>query len=283
MSELIDGKAVAQKVRAEVRARVKTFYEKYAVKPKLSVILVGDDPASKVYVANKQKACEKVGIESDTHVLGADTKMPELLSLIDTLNADKSVNGILVQLPLPKGLDPDAVTSHIAPEKDVDGLTPVNAGLLFEGRALLEPCTPSGCIELLKRYEVPLAGAKAVIIGRSKLVGKPLAVQLLRENCTVSLCHSKTMNVSEYTKNADIVVCATGRPGLLTGDMVKPGAVVLDVGITRMADGSLSGDADFESVSKVAGLITPVPGGVGPMTIAMLVKNTIIAAEAQNG
>lgn len=282
MAYIIDGNEAAKEVRRRVRAGVKAFEEKHGRRPGLSVILVGDNPASKVYVHNKQKACEKVGMEGKTYELPGSTGEEELICLIDRLNRDESVDGILVQLPLPGHIDTQKVLLSILPEKDVDGFHPVNAGKMLQGKADLEPCTPRGCMELIRNTGIPLEGARAVVIGRSNLVGKPMAILLQREGCTVTLCHSKTKELAAYTRNADIVVCAVGRPGLLMGDMLSPGCVVLDVGINRMEDGSLKGDVDFESASKVCAGITPVPGGVGPMTIAMLLSNTLIAAEARN-
>jgi len=283
MAGIIDGKAIAKSIKAEVKAGAEAFRAKTGRAPKLAVILVGENPASMVYVKNKEKACAQSGIDAETYRLSADTPESELLELIAKLNSDNTVNGILVQLPLPKGLDERKAISAISPEKDVDGLTNINAGRLTEGTARLTACTPSGCIELLTRSGVALEGKDAVIIGRSRLVGIPLMHMLTAKNCTVTLCHSKTNDLKAHTLRADIVVCAAGRPGLVTGDMIKPGAVVIDVGINRMPDGSLKGDADFESAAEVASLITPVPGGVGPMTIAMLVKNTLTAAEDMYG
>lgn len=282
MYEIIDGKATAQSVREGIKNRADSFFEKHGQYPSLTVILVGNDPASAIYVRNKQRACEKSDIKAETLLFDEKISTEFLLGEIDRLNKDKNVNGILVQLPLPKQIDTNLVLNAIAPEKDVDGFHPYNAGLLFKSESPLEPCTPKGCVELLKRYKVPLDGAEVVIIGRSNLVGRPLARMLERENCTVTLCHTHTKDVSNHTKRADIVVCAVGKPNVLTADMVKDGAVIIDVGINRREDGTICGDVDFESVSSRASKITPVPGGVGPMTIAMLLENTCIAAEAQN-
>ncbi len=282
MYTLIDGKEIARQIRAEVKVRVKAFSEKYGKAPALCVILAGDNPASKVYVASKEKACGWVGIRSVAKKFSADITEKELIEEIHKLNQDPDINGILVQLPLPKGINEENVLRAVAPEKDVDGFHPMNAGELMRAGATLEPCTPAGCIELLKRAGVELAGANAVVIGRSNIVGKPIAMMLLRENCTVTICHSKTKNMKDILKNADIVVSAMGRPRAVTGDMLKEGAAVIDVGINRLEDGSIVGDVDFESAIKVAGPITPVPGGVGPMTIAFLLKNTMTAAEIQN-
>jgi len=283
MHTLIDGKEIARCVRAEVKEQVLACREKTGRVPCLAVILAGDNPASKVYVASKEKACGWVGIRSVQLKFDCDVTEETLLKEIDRLNKDASVNGILVQLPLPGHISEENVLRAIAPEKDVDGFHPMNAGELMRKGAVLEPCTPAGCIELLKRYNVPLSGANAVVVGRSNIVGKPVAMMLLRENCTVTVCHSKTRNLREILKNADIVVSAIGRPGMITGDMLKEGAAVIDVGINRLEDGSITGDVDFESAKDKAGAITPVPGGVGPMTIAMLLKNTLIAFGVQNG
>ena len=282
MYSLIDGKEIARQVRAEVKGRVKAFSEKYGKTPALCVILAGDNPASKVYVASKEKACGWVGIRSVAKKFSSDITEKELIDEIQKLNQDPDINGILVQLPLPKGINEENVLRAVAPEKDVDGFHPMNAGELMRAGAALEPCTPAGCIELLKRAGVELSGANAVVIGRSNIVGKPIAMMLLRENCTVTICHSKTKNMKEILKNADIVVSAMGRPKAVTGDMLKEGAAVIDVGINRLEDGSIVGDVDFESASEVCGAITPVPGGVGPMTIAFLLKNTMTASEMQN-
>lgn len=280
-AQIIDGKEIARTVRAEVKTRACAFRKIYGETPALAVVLVGEDPASQIYVANKQKACGWVGIRSVTVRLPETATENEVLSEIARLNADSSINGILVQLPLPGGVNADRVTAAVAPEKDVDGFHPLNAGRLMRGRAPLEPCTPAGCIRLLKEAAVPLSGANAVVIGRSNIVGKPLAMMLLRENCTVTMCHSRTEVLADVVRRADIVVSAAGRLRMITADMVKPGAAVIDVGINRLSDGTLAGDVDFEGVREVAGWITPVPGGVGPMTIAMLLKNTMDAAESQ--
>ena len=283
MYTLIDGKETARIVRAEVKQKVSEYKEKFNKVPCLAVILAGDNPASKVYVASKEKACGWVGIRSVQLKFENDVTEEKLLSEIERLNKDKDVNGILVQLPLPSHISEETVLRAIAPEKDVDGFHPMNAGELMRKGALLEPCTPAGCIELLKRYNVPLAGANAVVVGRSNIVGKPVAMMLLRENCTVTVCHSKTKDLKAFLKNADIVVSAIGKPHMITGDMLKEGAAVIDVGINRLEDGSITGDVEFETAKEAAGAITPVPGGVGPMTIAMLLKNTLIAFGMQNG
>jgi len=281
MAVIIDGKATARDVRETVKVRVKAFMAKTGVKPRLTVILAGDNAASQVYVANKEKACGWVGMTSEVKRFPENVDEQTLLDEIARLNEDKAVNGVLVQLPLPKGINEERVLNAISPEKDVDGFHPVNAGRLMIGNAALMPCTPAGCMELIRRTGVKLEGAEAVVIGRSNIVGKPMALMLLRENCTVTICHSRTKDLAETVRRADIVVCATGKAGMVKGDMLKPGCVVIDVGISRMADGTLSGDVDFESASQVAGYITPVPGGVGPMTIAMLMSNTMTAAEQQ--
>lgn len=282
MHTLIDGKEIARLVRADVKTRVREYEAKCGKTPALCVILVGDNPASKVYVASKEKACGWVGIRSVTRRFSKDISENELINEINSLNKDPDINGILVQLPLPSSISEENVLRAVAPEKDVDGFHPMNAGELTRKGASLEPCTPAGCIELLKRSGVELSGANAVVIGRSNIVGKPISLMLLRENCTVTVCHSKTKNLKDILKTADIVVSAMGRPRAVTGAMLKEGAAVIDVGINRLEDGSIVGDVDFESAIEVCGPITPVPGGVGPMTIAMLLKNTMIAAEMQN-
>ena len=281
MAEIIDGKLIAKQVRSEVRQAAKAFFSLHGRKPALSVILVGDDPASCIYVNNKQKACEKCEMTAETLRLASETTTKELLQIIDRLNNDDAVDGILVQLPLPKHIDESKVLNAISPSKDVDGFHPMNAGRLFESSALLEPCTPKGCMELLKRSGVDVKGLNAVVVGRSNLVGKPVAMMLMRENATVTICHSRTKDLQAHLKNADIVVAAIGKPKYIKGEWLKEGAVVLDVGINRLEDGSIVGDVDYESAQQIASKITPVPGGVGPMTIAMLMKNTILAAEAR--
>lgn len=279
MAQIIDGNAVAKSIRKSVRVRIAEYEAKYGTRPGLTVILVGNDPASRIYVNNKKKACEKVGIIGETIELPEDTSQDYLLSVIDRLNQDPSVNGILVQLPLPGQIDPSVILSAILPSKDVDGFHPVNAGKMLQGKTTLEPCTPKGCMELLHSCNAKLDGAEAVVIGRSNLVGKPMALMLQREGCTVTVCHSHTKDLKSHLQNADIVVCAAGKPRLVRGDMLKQGCIVLDVGINRLADGSLCGDVDFDSACEKAAFITPVPGGVGPMTIAELLVNTLAAAE----
>lgn len=272
----IDGKAVA----AEVRARVQRDVAGLGVTPGLATVLVGDDPASHIYVASKRKACAEAGMESLHHELGADAPQDEVAELLGRLNADPRVHGILLQLPVPDHQDASALTALIDPRKDVDGLTPVNAGLLVQGREAMVPCTPNGVMVLLDHAGTKLEGADAVILGRSDLVGRPLVSLLLHRNATVTVCHSRTRDLVGACARADILIAAVGRPGLVTADMVKEGATVIDVGINRV-DGRLVGDVDFDAVEPKARAITPVPGGVGPMTIAMLLDNTLRAARSQ--
>jgi methylenetetrahydrofolate dehydrogenase (NADP+) / methenyltetrahydrofolate cyclohydrolase len=279
-AQLIDGRAVAQQVRAEIRQQIEVWVAGGGPRPGLATVLVGNDPASAVYVGGKQKACAEVGIEGFAHDLAADAAQDEVVALLEQLNADPRVSGILLQLPTPKHIDGSRLTTLIDPGKDVDGLTPVSAGRLAKGLPGLRPCTPAGVIELLRRYDVALEGAEAVIVGRSDLVGKPVAALLLAENATVTICHSRTRDLDEVCRRADVLIAAVGRPGMVKGGWIKPGAAVIDVGINRTNDG-LVGDVEFESAVPVAGLITPVPGGVGPMTIAMLLGNTLQAARAQ--
>lgn len=271
---LIDGKAMAALIRADIAARVRTM----AHPPGLAVILVGDDPASRVYVGNKVKACAEAGIRSIEHRLPATATRLDLENLIDDLNDDPQIHGILLQLPLPEGLDADHILQHIDPRKDVDGLTIANAGRLFSGHDGMTPCTPQGALALIKSVRADLTGLHAVVIGRSLLFGKPMGQMLLAENCTVTQAHSKTRDLPDLCRRADILVAAVGRPRMVCADWIKPGAIVIDVGINRGADGKLCGDVDFESAAQVAGAITPVPGGVGPMTIAFLLSNTLKAA-----
>jgi len=277
MATLMDGKCMAAELMDSLAARVHALKEKHMTVG-LAVILVGEDPASQVYVRNKGLACERLGIYSQTLRLPTDTSQQELEALIDTLNEDDRIHGILVQLPLPRHLDEAHALRRIIPEKDVDGFHIENAGKLFCGQEGVIACTPKGIIHMLKKANVPLSGKHAVIIGRSNIVGKPIAMLLLNENCTVTICHSKTENLPEYTRHADILVAAVGRAHFVTADMVKPGAAVVDVGINRV-DGKVVGDVDFDNVEKIAGFISPVPGGVGKMTIGMLMENTIEAAE----
>jgi methylenetetrahydrofolate dehydrogenase (NADP+) / methenyltetrahydrofolate cyclohydrolase len=276
----IDGKAVAAGVRQRVATEVTAFAEDHGRRPQLVTVIVGDDPASEVYVRNKHRACEEVGMRSAHHGLGSDTAEAELLELVGDLGRDDDVDGILVQLPVPAHIDPDRVVAAIDPVKDVDGLTPVNAGLLAHGMAGLVPCTPSGVMELLRHEGVELEGAEAVVVGRSKLVGVPVSRLLLAANATVTVCHSRTRDLAATCARADVLVAAVGVPRLLGGDAVRPGAVVIDVGVNR-TDGGLVGDVDFDAAVEVASAITPVPGGVGSMTIAMLLVNTLAAARAR--
>ena len=278
-AKIIDGKAISAAVKDQVRAEI----ERDKIKAGLAVVIVGDDPASRVYVNNKKKACELCGIQSFEYALPAETTQEQLLELVDTLNKDRKVNGILVQLPLPKHLDEKAVIEHISPLKDVDAFHETNVGKIMIGNYSFLPCTPAGCMELIHSTGIEVAGKECVVVGRSNIVGKPMAMLLLHENGTVTICHSKTKNLAEVCRRADILVAAVGRPNFVTADMVKDGAVVIDVGINRLENGKLCGDVKFDEVSEKAGYITPVPGGVGPMTIAMLMKNTLTAARIQNG
>ncbi|MAH05129.1 MAG: bifunctional methylenetetrahydrofolate dehydrogenase/methenyltetrahydrofolate cyclohydrolase FolD [Alphaproteobacteria bacterium] len=278
MAKIIDGKAIATNLNGQLQSEVAAL----SFVPGLAVVLVGDDPASQVYVRGKIKACEKVGIKSFEHRLPANATQDDIAACIDALNADENVNGILLQLPLPQGLNAKPLIQRISPEKDVDGLTHVNMGRLMAGDEGLRPCTPSGCEILLKEEFDSLAGKIAVVIGRSELFGKPMAQILLQNDCTVFQCHSKTKNLASLCKQADIVIAAVGRPEMVKADWVKEGAFVIDVGINRTAAGKLVGDVDFNAVAAKADYITPVPGGVGPMTIAMLLQNTVLAAKRQN-
>lgn len=274
-AKIIDGKAISAQVREEIAAEVKQMQ----IRPGLAVILVGDNPASQVYVRNKKKACEDVGIHSEVYLLPTETTERELLDLVDTLNKAEHIHGILVQLPLPKHLDDEAVIAAISPEKDVDAFHERNVGKIMIGNHDFLPCTPAGVMVLLEKSGISVAGKECVVVGRSNIVGKPQAMLLLHANGTVTICHSKTKDLAEVTRRADILVVAIGRADFITADMVKPGAVVIDVGMNRRADGKLTGDVDFAGVSQVASYITPVPGGVGPMTITMLLQNTITAAK----
>ena len=282
LARLIDGKAVAAELREGLKARCVGLAAR-GITPGLAVILVGDDLASRIYVRNKERACASVGIHTRTFRFPAETEMGALKAQIDALNADDSFDGILLQLPLPQGLCADELLERIAPEKDVDGFHPLNFGKLALGLGGKTPCTPAGCMELLRRAGVDIAGKEAVVIGRSRLVGKPTALLLQAADATVTLCHSHTRDLAAHTRRADILVVAAGKAGLVTGEMIKPGAAVIDVGINRRPDGTLCGDVEFSSAEPVAGAITPVPGGVGPMTIAMLLKATIDAAEERRG
>ena len=280
-AQLIDGKLISAEIKAEAAVEAAALKEK-GVEPCLAVVLVGDNSASKVYVSNKEKACAAVGIRSVSYVLSGETTEEELLRLIDELNADQSVHGILVQMPVPKHIDDRKVIMAIRPDKDVDCFHPVNVGYLHTGAKGFLPCTPAGIIELIKRSGHTIEGKNCVIIGRSNIVGKPVAMLLMQENGTVTICHSKTQDLAGICRGADIIVSATGKVNTVTADMVKEGAIIIDVGMNRNAEGKLCGDVDFENVKEVAGAITPVPGGVGPMTIAMLMKNCNTAARIQN-
>jgi methylenetetrahydrofolate dehydrogenase (NADP+)/methenyltetrahydrofolate cyclohydrolase len=282
VAQIIDGKAIAASIRAEVAGRVKALLAA-GVTPGLTAVLVGDDSASKIYVAAKQKASSEVGIHSERLDLPADVSQEDLTKEIERLNVDRSVHGILVQLPLPAHIDVAAVHMAMAPEKDVDGLTPVSVGLMVRGEPIFLPCTPLGIVELLRRSGIKIEGAEVVVVGRGALVGMPLSIMLAQKrpdaNATVTLCHTGTRDLTIHTRRAEILVVAAGHPGTVTADMVMPGVSVVDVGMNRLEDGRLVGDVDFDTVSKVAGAITPVPGGVGPMTVAMLMTNTTAAAE----
>lgn len=278
MATIIDGKRISGEIRVELAEKTLAFKEKYGIIPGLAVIIVGEDPASRVYVRNKHKACAEVGFYSEVHELSAETSQEQIIALIDQLNTQENIHGILVQLPLPKHLDEQTILLRIKPEKDVDAFHPYNVGKIMIGDYHVLPCTPAGVMQLLARSGVSAAGKHCVVIGRSNIVGKPMAMLLLHDNGTVTVCHSRTPDLKSLTVQADILVSAVGRAGFVTADMVKPGAVVIDVGINRNADGKLCGDVDFEPVSEVASMITPVPGGVGPMTITMLMQNTLTAA-----
>ena len=282
MALLIDGKAAAKKVKEDVANEVALLKEK-GIKPSLAVIIVGDDPASRTYVNNKKKDCEQVGIISEEYAMSADTTQDELLAQIKCLNQRSDINGILCQLPLPKGLDEGQVIEAISPTKDVDAFNAANVGKIMIGDYDFLPCTPAGVMELLEQNNIEVGGKKCVVIGRSNIVGKPMAMLLLHKNGTVTICHSRTKDLAAVTREADILVAAVGKAKFVTADMVKEGAVVIDVGINRDENGKMCGDVDFESVEPKASAITPVPGGVGPMTRAMLLKNTLKAAKMQNG
>lgn len=277
---IISGSEAAKEIRIALRKRCEALSAR-GVTPVLAVVLVGEDPASQIYVRNKEKACEKAGIRSVTIRIPADTPQAALEERIQALNNDPEVDGILVQLPLPGGLDSARVQAAISPAKDVDGLHVRSIGALVTGQSGFVSCTPKGCMELIRRTGIDLCGKEAVVVGRSNIVGKPMAMLLLEQNATVTICHSRTKDLAGHTRRADVLVAAVGRPGMITGDMIKPGGVVIDVGINRLESGKVVGDVDFASASEVAGYITPVPGGVGPMTIAMLLTNTVDAAEAK--
>ena len=276
-AQILDGKSVAANIRAAVKMRVDALVQS-GVKPGLAVILAGGDPASRIYVRNKVRACEETGVRSELHELGADVSEPTLLALVAKLNADRRVHGILIQLPLPAHIEAERVLQAVSPAKDVDGFHTANLGALVAGRAGFVPCTPAGVMRLLAHAGIEPGGRRAVVLGRSNIVGKPLALLLLQANATVTVCHSRTRQIELVTREADILVAAIGRPKLVRAGMVKPGACVIDVGINRLPDGTLAGDVDFGAVQEVAGWITPVPGGVGPMTIAMLLENCLRAA-----
>lgn len=278
MAQIIDGKALAQTIRGNLKSEVEEL-KKEGIKPKLAVIMVGEDKASKIYVKNKSKACEEVGIEYEEYLLKTETTMPELLSLIQELNNNDNVHGILLQAPLPKHLDSEVAFREISPDKDVDGFNPVNVGKLCLNQDCFVSCTPNGVVKMLEEYKIPTEGANTVIIGRSNIVGKPLVQCLLNKNATVTVCHSKTKEIEKITQKADIVIAALGKPNFVKSDMVKEGSVIIDVGINRLDNGQIVGDIDFESIEKKASYITPVPGGVGPMTVAMLMSNVVKAAK----
>ena len=279
MANIINGKEISAQIRAEISQKVKEYNAKTGKLPGLAVVIVGENPASQVYVRNKKKACEQVGFNSWVYEMPESTTQEELNALVDKLNNDENVHGILVQLPLPKHLNEEEIILRIKPEKDVDAFHPYNVGRITIGNPKFLPCTPAGIMELLHRSNIEISGKECVVIGRSNIVGKPMALLLLSENGTVTVCHSKTRDLKEVCRRADILVVAIGKADFVTADMVKEGAVVIDVGMNRNAEGKLTGDVDFESVSQVASYITPVPGGVGPMTITMLLQNTLRAAE----
>lgn len=281
MAKQINGKMVSAQVRSDVALEVQELKQK-GITPGLAVVIVGDDPASRTYVNNKKKACAETGIYSEEYALPASTTQQELMNLVARLNEKNDIHGILVQSPLPNGLDEEAVVEAINPQKDVDAFHPSNVGRIMIGNYHFLPCTPAGVIELLKSEHIEISGKNCVVLGRSNIVGKPMAMLLLHNNGTVTICHSKTKDLSEICKSADILIAAVGKPNFVTADMVKPGAVIIDVGINRNENGKLCGDVDFSAVEPIASYITPVPGGVGPMTIAMLLKNTVAAAKLQN-
>jgi methylenetetrahydrofolate dehydrogenase (NADP+)/methenyltetrahydrofolate cyclohydrolase len=281
--QILEGKAVAAKVLAEVKAGVAALTARTGVQPTLAVVLVGEDPASQIYVRLKKRAADEMGISARDFLYPQGCSQAELLETIEKINADPAIHGILLQLPLPKGMDEDQAVAAIAPQKDADGLHPMSLGNLLGGKPSAVPCTPAGCIEILDYYGIPIEGADAVVVGRSRLVGKPLAQLLLARNATVTMCHTRTLDLAGHCRRADILCVAAGKPRMITGDMVKEGAVVIDVGVNRLDTGKLVGDVDFDSASKRARAITPVPGGVGPMTVAMLMRNTLLVAKRQLG
>ena len=281
MAVLMDGKLTAKKVKDRAKEEIALLKDR-GITPCLAVIIVGDDPASRVYVNNKKKACEEIGITSEEYALSADATQEEILELINKLNSRNDVNGILCQLPLPKQIDENVIINHISPKKDVDAFHRFNVGSIMLGDYAFLPCTPAGIIELLKNYSIKIEGKNCVIVGRSNIVGKPMAMLMMHSDATVTVCHSRTKDLPSIVKSADIVVAAVGKPKFITADMVREGAVVIDVGINRDENGKLCGDVDFENVEPIASYITPVPGGVGPMTIATLMSNTVMAAKIQN-
>ncbi len=282
-AEIISGKKIAAEVRKELAVEVEKLKEEHGLVPGLAVVLVGEDPASKVYVRNKHRACERAGINTRDIRLSVDASHEEVLEAVTELNEDPDVHGILVQLPTPEQVDDEEILNAIDPAKDVDGFHPVSMGKLLSGQPDMVPCTPTGVMHMLKTTGIDLVGKEAVIVGRSNIVGKPQALLLMAEHCTITICHSRTRDLAAHTSRADVLVAATGMPRMITADMIKPGAVVIDVGINRLDDGTLVGDVDFEGAKEVASAITPVPGGVGPMTIAMLLKNTVQAAKNIHG
>lgn len=279
MANIIDGKAISAEIRAEIKAETEKLYKKCGTRPGLAVIIVGDDAASQVYVRNKRRACEEVGFYSEAYELAAGTTQDELNALVDRLNADERIHGILCQLPLPRHLDENQVILRIRPEKDVDAFHPYNVGRIMIGDYSFLPCTPAGVMALLERSGIDVSGKECVVVGRSNIVGKPQAMLLLHKHGTVTVCHSRTKDLASVCRRADVLVAAIGKADFFTGDMIKEGAVVIDVGMNRRADGKLTGDVDFASVAPKASYITPVPGGVGPMTITMLMQNTLTAAK----
>lgn len=283
MAIILDGKKTSAELRAEIREKALELKQRTGIVPGLAVILVGDDPASRIYVNNKEKACEAAGFLSREYTLPEKTASEEIAEIIRSLNSDNNIHGILIQLPLPPHIRPEPLIELVDPKKDVDGFHPYNIGQLFLGNPYHRPCTPSGIVEILQRYKIPVSGKDAVIVGRSNIVGKPLALMLLGLNATVTVCHTKTRDLAEATRRADILVAAVGKASMISGDMVKDGAVVVDVGVNRLSDGKVVGDVNFAEVSPKASYITPVPGGVGPMTIAMLLKNTLEGAIRQAG
>lgn len=283
MAQIINGKEIAAEMRAEIKKEAEELIKNKSIKPGLAVVLVGEDPASRVYVSMKEKACAEAGFYSAEHKLSAETTEEALLTLIDELNNDDKIHGILVQLPLPKHINETKVLEAISPAKDVDGFHPYNVGRLIVGKPSFQPCTPYGVIKMLERTGTELEGKEAVVVGRSNIVGKPVAMMLLQKNATVSICHSRTKDLKGKVKSADIVIAAVGVPEMIKGDWIKEGAVVIDVGVNRLPDGKLVGDVEYDAASNVASAITPVPGGVGPMTITMLLYNTLEAAKNKAG